>query len=199
MAIISNFVIFVCKYRAIVLPYRRLGAGKYGRNNAEQRELQKITIQYQSQYRMTIQQVTQNKKQYLDLLLLGDEQESMIDRYLDSGDMFALYDEELKAVCVVAHIDKGVCELKNIAVYQHSHRQGYGKALISYISTFYKDKYNTMLVGTGETPSVLAFYKRCGFALSHRVKNFFTDNYDHLIFEEGVQLVDMIYLTKELR
>ena len=32
---------------------------------------------------MTITQITENKKQYLDLLLLADEQESMIDRYLE--------------------------------------------------------------------------------------------------------------------
>ena len=39
-----------------------------------------------------------NKKQYLDLLLLADEQESMIDRYLERGDMFVLVDnEEVKA------------------------------------------------------------------------------------------------------
>ncbi|NDW12008.1 N-acetyltransferase [Bacteroides sp. 214] len=148
---------------------------------------------------MTIKQITENKKQYLDLLLLGDEQESMIDRYLEAGDMFALYDENLKAVCVVAHIDNEVCELKNIAVYQQFHRQGYGKALISHISKYYKDKYNRMLVGTGETPSNLSFYQQCGFTLSHRIKNFFTDNYVHLIFEEGVQLVDMIYLKKNLK
>ena len=41
---------------------------------------------------MTIKQVTDNKKQFIDLLLLGDEQESMIDRYLEQGDLFALYD-----------------------------------------------------------------------------------------------------------
>ncbi|MDL2213565.1 GNAT family N-acetyltransferase [Bacteroides sp. OttesenSCG-928-N06] len=146
---------------------------------------------------MTIKQITENKKQYLDLLLLGDEQESMIDRYLEAGDMFALYDEDLKAVCVVARIDNDVCELKNIA-YPQFHRQGYGKALITHISKYYASRYRTMLVGTGETPSSLSFYRQCGFGLSHRIKNFFTDNYDHLMFEEGVQLIDMIYLKKEL-
>lgn len=55
-----------------------------------------------------------------------------------------------------------------------------------------------MLLGTGEVPSILAFYERCGFTYSHRIKNFFTDNYDHIMFEEGVQLVDMIYLKKDL-
>ena len=39
---------------------------------------------------MRIEKITENKKQFLDLLLLADEQESMIDRYLESGDMYAL-------------------------------------------------------------------------------------------------------------
>lgn len=43
-----------------------------------------------------------------------------------------------------------------------------------------------------DLPSILLFYKQCGFELSHCIKNFFTDNYDHLMFEERVQLVDMI-------
>jgi len=37
---------------------------------------------------MTIEEVTADKKDYLDLLLLADEQEDMIDRYLDAGRMF---------------------------------------------------------------------------------------------------------------
>lgn len=147
---------------------------------------------------MIIKQITDNKKQFLDLLLLGDEQESMIDRYLESGDLFALYDDDLKAVCVVTEEDSTTCELKNIAVYEQFQRRGYGNALIKYISSFYKSQYRTMLVGTGEVPSILSFYKRCGFELSHRIKNFFTDNYDHIMVEEGVQLIDMIYLKKSL-
>ena len=47
---------------------------------------------------MTITQITENKKQYLDLLLLADEQESMIDRYLERGELFVLEDEGVKAV-----------------------------------------------------------------------------------------------------
>ena len=55
-----------------------------------------------------------------------------------------------------------------------------------------------MLVGTGEAPTILSFYESCGFTISHRLENFFTDNYDHPIFEEEIQLVDMIYLKKDL-
>lgn len=59
---------------------------------------------------MKIKRITQNKKQYLDLLLLADEQENMIDKYLESGDMFALFDDDLKSVCVVAAVDNETCD-----------------------------------------------------------------------------------------
>jgi GNAT superfamily N-acetyltransferase len=147
---------------------------------------------------MKIEKITENKKQFLDLLLLADEQEDMIDRYLPGGDLFALYDSDLRSVCVVAPINSETCELKNIATYEKYQGKGYGRALISYISNFYKNDYKEMLVGTGETPAILSFYESCGFKISHRIKNFFTDNYDHPMFEEGIQLVDMIYLKKDL-
>jgi hypothetical protein len=44
----------------------------------------------------------------------------------------------------------------------------------------------------------LDFYEKCEFKRSHVVKNFFTDNYDHPIIEDGKQLVDMIYLKRSL-
>ena len=43
-----------------------------------------------------IVKISRNKKQYLDLLLLGDEQEIMIDRYLERGDLFVLEDNGKK-------------------------------------------------------------------------------------------------------
>ena len=36
---------------------------------------------------MDIIRVTEDKKKFIDLLLLADEQEDMIDRYLERGDM----------------------------------------------------------------------------------------------------------------
>jgi len=147
---------------------------------------------------MKIEKITHNKKQHLDLLLLADEQESMIDKYLENGDMFALFDGDLKTVCVVAAADGETCELKNIATYEKYRGKGYAKALIKYVGDFYKNDYRAMLVGTGEVPTILSFYESCGFEKSHRIKNFFTDNYDHPMFEEGAQLVDMVYLRKDL-
>ena len=147
---------------------------------------------------MKIEKIIKNKKQFLDLLLLADEQEDMIDKYLPSGDLFALYDDDLKSVCVVVQVNSRNCELKNIATYEKYQGKGYGRALINFIFDFYKNDYQTILVGTGETPAILSFYESCGFRKSHRVKNFFTDNYDYPIFEGDIQLVDMIYLKKDL-
>jgi GNAT superfamily N-acetyltransferase len=147
---------------------------------------------------MKIEKIHENKKQFLDLLLLADEQENMIDKYLHDGDLFALYEGDLKSVCVVIPINSDTCELKNIATYQQYQGKGYGRTLIAFISDFYKPQFKTMLVGTGETPAILSFYKSCGFEMSHRLTNFFTDNYDHPIFEGDIQLVDMIYLKKDL-
>lgn len=147
---------------------------------------------------LEIKRISENKKQFLDLLLLADEQESMIDKYLERGELFALYDGDLKSVCVVTRESDEVCELKNIATVEKCHSKGYGRKLITYISSHYKGKYSTMLVGTGDSLWILRFYENNGFQLSHRIKNFFIDNYDQPMFEDGVQLVDMIYLRKEL-
>ena len=123
----------------------------------------------------------------------------MIDKYLPSGDLFAVYDEDLKSVCVVVPINNETCELKNLATYKRYQGKGYARALINFIFDFYKNIYKTMLVGTGETPKTLSFYKNCGFEESYRINNFFIDNYDHPIVEEGKQLVDMIYLKKKFK
>ena len=144
---------------------------------------------------MDIIQITENKKLYIDLLLLADEQEDMIDKYIDSGDMFILDDNGVKAECIVVKLNENEYELKNIAVNPEFQGQGYGKQLIDFLFEHYHGK--VMYVGTGESLLTIPFYKKCGFIESHRIKKFFIDNYDHSIFECGKQLVDMVYLKRE--
>ncbi|MFD1259128.1 GNAT family N-acetyltransferase [Entomomonas asaccharolytica] len=143
---------------------------------------------------MQIQPVLENKKSFLDLLLLADEQESMIDKYLERGDMFALYDEDLKSICVVTQESTDLYEIKNIATVQKYQGQGYGKALIHYVLQHYKNKCKAIQVGTGESDLTIPFYESCGFSYSHKIANFFIDNYDHPIFDRDKQLIDMVYL-----
>ena len=147
---------------------------------------------------MKIREVNENKKQLISLLLLADEQESMVDCYLEKGTMYVLEDSTVKAECVVTDEGNGTLEIKNIAVVPNYQGRGYGKALIDFLASNYADKYSILQVGTGDSPLTVPFYEKCGFVRSHKIPNFFTDNYDHLIYEGGVQLIDMIYLQRNL-
>lgn len=147
---------------------------------------------------MKIIEVKENKKQYLDLLLLADEQEDMIDRYLDIGSMYVLDDNGIKCECVITDEGNGVVEIKNIATAPGFQKKGYAKALIDFLVKEYTEKYAVLQVGTGDSPLTIPFYKKCGFVRSHTVPNFFIDNYDHPIYEGGVRLVDMVYLQRPL-
>lgn len=147
---------------------------------------------------MEIRNIKTNKKQYQRLLLLADEQEDMIDRYLERGVMYVLEDDGVKAACVVTDEGNGILELKNIAVAPDFQRKGYGRALVAFLIQTYRGQYQVLQVGTGDSPSTIPFYESCGFRRHHLVKNFFVDHYDHPIYECGVQLVDMVYLQREL-
>ena len=46
---------------------------------------------------MKIREVNENKKQFISLLLLADEQENMVDRYLEKGTMYVFEDNDVKA------------------------------------------------------------------------------------------------------
>ena len=147
---------------------------------------------------MKISEVIDNKRDYMSLLFLADEQEDMIEKYLDKGTMYVLDDDGIKGECVVTDEGNGVLEIKNIATSPESHGKGYGRLLIDFIAEKYAGIYTTLQVGTGDSPLTIPFYEKCGFKRHHLIKNFFLDNYDHPIFEEGVQLIDMVYLRKNI-
>ncbi|MDE6346780.1 MAG: GNAT family N-acetyltransferase [Muribaculaceae bacterium] len=146
-------------------------------------------------YGLRIEEIFENIGRLMPLLLIGDESEAMINRYLSRGRVFAgIVDNTEISVCVVTSEPGGYIEIKNLAVAPHMRRQGIGRAMLAHIESLYRD--NDIYLGTGETPSTLRFYMSCGYSYSHRIENFFTDNYDSPIIEEGVRLKDMIYLKK---
>lgn len=147
---------------------------------------------------MTIKEVTDNKKKYMELLFLADEQEDMIEKYLNRGTMYILDDNGIKAECVVTDEGNGLLEIKNIATLPDYQGKGYGRLLIQFIQDKYRDKFHTLQVGTGDSPLTIPFYEKCGFTESHRIKDFFTNNYNHKIVECGVILTDMVYLQKPI-
>lgn len=54
----------------------------------------------------------------MSLLLLADEQETMIDKYIGRGDMFVMYTQDGVTICsaIVTDEGNGICEIKSLAV-----------------------------------------------------------------------------------
>ncbi|CCY62785.1 putative uncharacterized protein [Clostridium sp. CAG:967] len=148
---------------------------------------------------MQIKEITTNKADYMDILLIGDEDENMINKYIKQSTIFALYvNRTLTSVCAVITVDNETIEIKNLATYPEYQNRGYASTLVDFVCNKYKTEFKYLILGTGENNKTLNFYKKCGFKETHRLKNFFIENYSHPIFEEGKQLIDMIYLKKIL-
>lgn len=101
---------------------------------------------------MRIYEVSESKKKYIELLFLADEQEDMIERYLEKGTMYVLEDDGIKGECVVTEEDRNVLEIKNLAVVPDCHKKGYGRALIEFVAEKYREQYCILQVGTGTLP-----------------------------------------------
>ena len=143
---------------------------------------------------MDIIQIHSHKKVWLPLLLVRDESEAMIDRYLERGELFVLHDPDARGLCVVTREGEGVAEIKNLVVAAAWRRRGYGRALIEFVCARYASSCHSLQLGTGE----VAFYRACGFVPFDRIPDFFTRNYPQPIVEEGILLRDMVYLRRRL-
>ena len=147
---------------------------------------------------MEIREIRENKKQFLSLLLLADEQEDMIDRYLEKGTMYVLDDHGIKAECVVTDEGNGCLEIKNIATSPESQRKGYGRARSSIISFRNTPAFIQSCRSEQETARLPSPSTKMRFCPFHLIQNSFIDHYNHPIYECGVQLVDMVYLQRPL-
>lgn len=141
------------------------------------------------------------KEKYMDLLLEADPEKEIVEKYLTYSDVYGLFeDSKIISIIVITKVNENICELKNIATVKQARSKGYGKQLIQYVTTIYKEQYEKMIVGT--TENNIPFYVKCGFDKYYKtVKNFFLDNYKEPIWDGNLQCIDMYYyymdLTKE--
>jgi ribosomal protein S18 acetylase RimI-like enzyme len=133
----------------------------------------------------------------IDLLILADPSEIKIRSYLPKSKCFAILNSEnILGACVVKPLEANTYELMSIAI-QPSHQNcGLGSALLKWVIEFYRKFGATQIVvGTGTFGYQLAFYQRHGFRVTSIDHNFFVNNYHEPIFENGIQLFDMLRLT----
>jgi len=146
---------------------------------------------------MEVRKISVYKEKYMPLLLDADPSEKMIARYLDDGELYALrIDGQTVSVAVVLEKENGACELCNLVTAPAHRHKGYAGRLLKHLFKLYQPRCRVMEVGT--SPSNVGFYEQFGFVQTNVRENFFKDNYDEPIVENGVVLTDMQMLEKKL-
>lgn len=137
----------------------------------------------------------------LDLLLLADPSEDKIRSYLSGSRCFIVSrDAVVVGACVIQPLSEDAYELMSIAVHPDHQKSGYGTALLQWVLDFYRGSGARRLeVGTGTFGYQLAFYQRHGFRVTTIDHDFFVRNYPEPIFEDGIQLFDMLRLAVQFQ
>ncbi|MDR6371966.1 ribosomal protein S18 acetylase RimI-like enzyme [Chryseobacterium bernardetii] len=135
------------------------------------------------------------------LLLLADETKEAINQYIFKSDIYLLYDcTENIAVMALYKNNNTELEIKNIAVIESYRSKGIGSILMNKAKEIAKEyHYKTLTVGTSDTGfQQIRFYEKNGFIKSGILKDFFIENYPDPIYENGLQMRDMVILTHHL-
>ena len=139
-----------------------------------------------------------DKEKYIQLFLEADPDREVVEKYLKDAEVYGIF-ENKKLLCeaMITKVDDEICELKNIVIIKEARGKGYGKRIVKYITSLYKNKYKKMIVGT--TENNIPFYVKCGFDKYYKtIKNFFVDNYKDEIWDGDLQCIDMYYYYMDL-
>lgn len=136
-----------------------------------------------------------------NLLLIADPSKNNIDNYLsDSLTYTAVCSGQTIGCYVLYPLDTETIEIKNIAVEEKYHGKGLGTILLhDAIDKATSNGFKKIIIGTGNSSiGQLYLYQKVGFRITEIKKNFFTENYNEPITENGIECKDMIVLTREL-
>lgn len=136
-----------------------------------------------------------------ELLLLADPSPKLVEDYIARGQCFvAEAGDRVVGVYVLLPTRPETAELVNIAVDEEFQGQGIGKQLVNHaIQEARRLGFKTLEIGTGNSSiGQLALYQKCGFRITGIDKDFFIRHYSEEIYENGMQVVDMIRLSQDL-
>ncbi len=135
-----------------------------------------------------------------DLLLLADPSKEKIDEYLNGSHSY-IYEIAgiIVGVCVYKELSKDTFEIMNIAIHPEYQGRGLAKKFINFVIDKVKEvNAKELLIGTGNSSiNQLALYQKCGFRIFDISKDFFKNNYEEEIWENGIKCIDMIRLHIE--
>ncbi len=140
------------------------------------------------------------RRDFMNLLLLADENEEVVNEYINKGEMFSiLFEDKVVGVALFITESPSIVELKNVALLPELRGKGIGKEIIKSAFALYRKKsFTKMIVGTANSSiDNIAFYQKAGFRIAGIRKDFF-EKYPEPIYENGIQAIDMIMFEKNL-
>lgn len=147
-----------------------------------------------------IRLLAKDEKIPYDLLLLADETIDAINKYISKSKIYiAQKESETIGIFCLHKNSETEIELKNIAIKEEYQGLGYGSYMIDFLKLEAKKNFKTLIVGTADIGyQQIKFYEKNGFKKFAIRKDFFIENYDKPIIENGIQLKDMVLLKYEL-
>ncbi|WP_250252923.1 GNAT family N-acetyltransferase [Chryseobacterium sp. Marseille-Q3244] len=149
----------------------------------------------------TFNKIAKDSEIPYELLLLADETVEAINQYIFKCDIYLLHDgtENIAVMALYKNSDTEL-EIKNIAVIESYRSNGIGSILINKAKEIAREsRYEILSVGTSDTGfQQIRFYERNGFKKAGIRKDFFIKNYPFPIYENGLQMRDMIILEYTL-
>jgi len=149
-----------------------------------------------------IRKLHANEVPPLPLLLLADPSQRLVEEYLQRGQCFiGTLNEQIVGVYVLLPTRPDTVELVNVAVDEKHQGKGIGKLLVNHaVQTAAEMGFRTIEVGTGNSGmGQIALYQKCGFRIVGVDRDFFVKHYDEVIVENGIQVIDMIRLSQDLK
>ncbi|NGP45936.1 GNAT family N-acetyltransferase [Bacillaceae bacterium SIJ1] len=137
----------------------------------------------------------------MELLLQADPSPLLVEEYVSRGKCHvAIEDGAIIGVYVLISTRPDTVELVNVSVDEKWQGQGIGKRLVLHaVEESRRLGYQTIEVGTGNSSvGQLALYQKCGFRMTWIDRDFFLRHYDEPIYENGIQVVDMVRLSQDL-
>ncbi|AWX55987.1 MULTISPECIES: GNAT family N-acetyltransferase [Brevibacillus] len=150
---------------------------------------------------MEIRKLAVQEQPPMDLLLLADPSVRLVKDYLQRGQCYvAILEDSIVGVYVLIPTRPDTIELVNVAVDEAHHGKGIGKKLVLHSIDVAKSLgYKTIEVGTGNSSvGQLALYQKCGFRMNWIDRDFFLRHYEEEIYENGIQVVDMVRLSQDI-
>lgn len=150
---------------------------------------------------MQIRKLQADEQPPMELLLLADPSEKLVQEYFKRGQCFvAESDGKIIGEYVLLPTRPETVEIVNVAVDECCQGKGIGKQLVNHAIQQAKVLgYKTIEIGTGNSGvGQLELYQKCGFRMTSIDRDFFIRHYSEEIFENGIQVVDMVRLSQDI-